>query len=188
MIGVHKLHWQHLCLFRPDRVKALVNLSVPYWPRSPNIKPIKAITEIFGEGVFVCLYCWSQEEKKNHFSKYDSLTILKKFLFINAPDHLLADPPGVEIIDFLETPPSLPQNWELLGPWQGARITKTTKFITGGFHLSGTKDYYVEGEEFRSLVTYLEVVVIDGHHFIQQEKLNKLPLKSYPFSARKSRV
>ncbi|WRX14452.1 hypothetical protein QQP08_006939 [Theobroma cacao] len=205
---------QHLCLFRPDRVKALVNLSVPYWPRSPNIKPIKAITEIFGEGFYTSQF-HEREEKKNHFSKYDSLTILKKFLFINAPDHLLADPPGVEIIDFLETPPSLPQenlefhaskfqksgftaalnyynamdmNWELLGPWQGARITITTKFITGGFHLSGTKDYYVEGEEFRSLVTYLEVVVIDGHHFIQQEKLNKLPLKSYPFSARKSRV
>ncbi|CAN1278659.1 Bifunctional epoxide hydrolase 2 [Linum perenne] len=31
--------WQ-LCLFRPDKVKALVALSVPFSPRNPNRKPI----------------------------------------------------------------------------------------------------------------------------------------------------
>ncbi|KAL2922961.1 Bifunctional epoxide hydrolase 2 [Bienertia sinuspersici] len=29
-----------LCLFRPDRVKALVNLSVAFSPRKPNVKPL----------------------------------------------------------------------------------------------------------------------------------------------------
>ncbi|OMP10641.1 epoxide hydrolase 2, partial [Corchorus capsularis] len=64
-------------------------------------------------------------------------------------------------------------NWELLGAWQGAKITVPTKFIVGdkdtGFQSFGTKDY-IKGEELRSLVTDLQVVVIDGHHYIQQEK------------------
>ncbi|KAK9287313.1 hypothetical protein L1049_015727 [Liquidambar formosana] len=192
----------YLCLFRPDRVKALVNLSVPYRPRSPVSKPIPLLTKMFGEGFYISQF---QEpgRAENAFSKYDYVTIMKKFLLINAPD-LLAAPPGVEIIDVLETPSSLPPwiteeelqffaskfqksgftgplnyyramdlNWELLGPWQGAKITVPTKLIVGdkdqGFQSFGTK-FYIEGEEFKSLVPNLEVVVIDGHHFIHQEK------------------
>ncbi|XVF01055.1 hypothetical protein REPUB_Repub04eG0054700 [Reevesia pubescens] len=184
----------HLCLFRPDRVRALVNLSVPYFPRAPNIKPIKFMTQIFGEGFYISQF--------------------QKFLFINAPD-LLAAPPGVEIVDFLENPPSLPDwitqedlelqatkfqksgftgalnyyramdmNWELLGPWQGSKITVPTKFIVGnkdtGFQSFGTKDY-IQGEEFRSLVPDLEVLVIDGHHFIQQEKAEQVTTEILSF-------
>uniref|UniRef100_A0A2P2JPG5 Epoxide hydrolase 2 n=1 Tax=Rhizophora mucronata TaxID=61149 RepID=A0A2P2JPG5_RHIMU len=108
------------------------------------------------------------------------------------------------MIDFLETPSSLPpwitdeelqfcankfqqtgftgalnyyramdMNWEILGPWKGAKIIVPTKFIVGdkdvGFQSFGTKDY-VSGEMFRNLVPNLEVLVIDGHHFIQREK------------------
>jgi pimeloyl-ACP methyl ester carboxylesterase len=69
------------------------------------------------------------------------------------------------------------RNWELLGPWQGAKIIVPTKFVVGnkdvGFRSFGTKDY-VEGEEFKSLVPNLEVVIIDGHHFIQQEKAEQV--------------
>ncbi|XP_022763222.1 uncharacterized protein LOC111308838 [Durio zibethinus] len=208
----------HLCLFRPDRVKALVNLSVPYFPRSPKIKPIKFMTETFGEGFYISQFQEPGRAEKS-FSKYDSLTILKKFLFINAPD-LLAAPPGVEIIDFLETPHSLPDwitqedlelqaikfqksgftgtlnyyramdmNWELLGPWQGSKITVPTKFIVGnkdtGFESFGTK-HYIQGEEFRSLVTDLEVVVIDGHHFIQQEKAEQVTAEILSFFQREN--
>lgn len=60
------------------------------------------------------------------FSIYDSITVLKKFLLIDAPD-LLAAPSGVEIIDFLETPSSLP-------PW----ITeKELQFCAGKFQQTG---------------------------------------------------
>ena len=60
---------------------------------------------------------------------------------------------------------------------RGAKITVPTKFVVGnkdvGFRSFGTKDY-VEGEEFKSLVPNLEVVIIDGHHFIQQEKAEQV--------------
>lgn len=194
----------NLCLLRPDRVKALVNLGVPYFPRSREFKPIEIFTKTFGDGLYISQFQELGRAEKS-FSIYDCLTVLKKFLLI--PDLLVA-PPGVEIIDFLETPSSLPPwvteeelqicaskfqksgftgalnyyramdlNWELLGPWQGAKIIVPTKFVVGnkdvGFRSFGTKDY-VEGEEFKSLVPNLEVVIIDGHHFIQQEKAEQV--------------
>lgn len=65
------------------------------------------------------------------------------------------------------------RNWELLAPWEGSKITVPSKFIIGskdiGFEANGTKEY-VLGEIFKSLVPNLEVVILDGHHFIQQEK------------------
>ncbi|KAK4562617.1 hypothetical protein RGQ29_005212 [Quercus rubra] len=200
-----KIAWD-LCLFRPDRVRALVNLGVPYKPRSIEFKPTEFFSKIFGEGFYISQFQELGRAEKS-FSTYDCLTVLKKFLLVNGPEHLAA-PPGVEIIDFLETPSSLPPwiteeelqlcankfqksgftgglnyyrvmdlNWELLGPWQRAKITVPIKFIVGdkdvGFHSFGTKDY-VEGEEFKTLVPNLKVVIIDGHHYIQQEKAEQV--------------
>ncbi|XP_031273846.1 uncharacterized protein LOC116132337 [Pistacia vera] len=150
----------YLCLFRPDRVKACVSLCVPYRPRSPQLNPIEFFANIFGEGFYITQFQEPGKAEKS-FSKYDSLTILKKFLLLDGPDHLSA-PPGVDVIDFLETPSSLPDwvsieelqlsankfnttgftgalnyyralamNWELTGGWQGAKIRVPTKFITG---------------------------------------------------------
>uniref|UniRef100_A0A7N0ZQU3 soluble epoxide hydrolase n=1 Tax=Kalanchoe fedtschenkoi TaxID=63787 RepID=A0A7N0ZQU3_KALFE len=191
----------HLCLLRPDRVRALVNLGVPYRARAPDSPPVESITKMLGEGCYISQF---QEPGRAEasFARHDCLTVLKKFLLIGAPENLTA-PPGVEIIDFLEAPSSLPPwiteeelrysagmfektgftgalnyyramnlTWELMAPWQGTKITTPTKFILGdkdlGFRSFGT-EHYVKGEEFKSLVPNLEVVVIDGHHFIQQE-------------------
>ncbi|XP_010254690.1 PREDICTED: bifunctional epoxide hydrolase 2-like [Nelumbo nucifera] len=196
----------HLCLFRPDRVRALVNLGVPFRPRSPTAKPVELMSHMFGEGFYLCQY---QEPGRAElaFARYDCLTVLKKLLLLGAPD-LLTAPSGVEIIDFLDTPASLPpwiteeelrrsaskfqssgftgplnyyramdKNWELLKPWQGSKITVPTKFIVGnkdvGFQAFGMKEY-IEGGEFKALVPNLEVVIIDGHHYIQQEKAEEV--------------
>jgi hypothetical protein len=43
----------NLCLLRPDRVKALVNLGVPYFPRSREFKPIEIFTKTFGDGLYI---------------------------------------------------------------------------------------------------------------------------------------
>lgn len=65
------------------------------------------------------------------------------------------------------------RNWELLAPWQGAKITVPAKFIIGkkdiGFETLGTREY-IEGSIFRALVPDIKVVILDGHHFIQLEK------------------
>ncbi|XLR06856.1 hypothetical protein HN51_061732 [Arachis hypogaea] len=69
-------------------------------------------------------------------------------------------------------------NWELLAPWEGSKITVPTKFIAGerdfGFRSSGGTKDYVEGDLFKSLVPNLEVVIMDGHHFIHQEKAQQV--------------
>lgn len=43
----------NLCLFRPDRVKALVNLGVAYMPRSPELKPTEIFSKLYGEGLYI---------------------------------------------------------------------------------------------------------------------------------------
>ncbi|KAK9177142.1 hypothetical protein WN944_029161 [Citrus x changshan-huyou] len=197
----------NLCLFRPDRVKALVNLGVAYMPRSPELKPTEIFFKLYGEGLYISQFQEPGVAEKS-FSKYDSLTVLKKLLLVNAPD-IIAAPAGVEIIDFLHTPSSLPEwvnledlqswaekfnatgftgalnyyramdkNWERTAPWQGAKICVPTKFIIGdkhmGFKSFGTENY-IKGDEFKTLVPDLEVVVIrDAQHYIQLEKAEQI--------------
>ncbi|ERN01200.1 hypothetical protein AMTRI_Chr03g53070 [Amborella trichopoda] len=196
----------HLCLLRPDKVKALVNLGVPFWPRSPLRKPVESMARAYGDGFYINQFQEPGRAEKA-FACYDALTIMKKFLLINKQDLLIA-PPGQEVIDSLEIPSSLPPwiteeelqyfaskfqksgftgplnyyramdlNWELMAPWQGAKISVPTKFIVGnediGFQSFGTK-YYVIGPTFKEYVPNLEVMIIEGHHFIQQEKAKQV--------------
>lgn len=69
------------------------------------------------------------------------------------------------------------RNWELLAAWQGAKVTIPTKFIVGdkdtGFECNGTREY-VTGDVFKRYVPNLEVVILDGHHFIQQERAQEV--------------
>ncbi|KAK9691040.1 hypothetical protein RND81_09G172000 [Saponaria officinalis] len=189
-----------LCMFRPERVKGLVNLGIPYRPQSQQ-RPSDLLNDMFGDGLYISQFQEPGRAEKS-FAKYDCVTVLKKCLLINAPDPLVA-PSGVEIIDSLETPSSLPPwvpeeelqitaskfekngftgplnyyramdlNWELLGAWQGVKIKVPTKLIIGdkdmGVQSFGTLDY-VNGEEFKSIVPNIDVVVIDGHHYIHME-------------------
>lgn len=68
------------------------------------------------------------------FSHYDCYTIMKKFLLIMKPDLLIA-PPDMEIIDFLDTPTSLP-------PWLTEEELQyfASKFQKSGF--TGPLNYY----------------------------------------------
>lgn len=205
----------HLSLFRPDRVKGVISLSVPYFERNPDVKFVENFRQAYGDGFYICQFQEAGRAEKA-FAKYDCLTVLKKFLLINKTDLLIA-PPGMEIIDYLEMP-SLPSwikeeeiqfytdkfkesgftgplnyyrafdlNWELLAPWQGSKISVPAKLILGDkdINIEATRRY-TTGDVLKNLVPELEVVFLDGHHFIQQEKpqqvsheilsfLNKIP-------------
>ncbi|CAI9276500.1 unnamed protein product [Lactuca saligna] len=202
----------HLSLFRPDRVRGIVALAIPLFPRSP-ISPTQLFTKSFGDNLYISQF---QElgRAERAFAKYDCLTVIKKFLLINVGDVLVA-PPGVEIIDHLQIPSSLPPwitedelqvyadkfqetgftgalnyyramdlTWELEAPWQAAKIKVPSKLIIGdediGFE-SWTKEY-VEGDVMKELIPDIEVVMIEGHHFIQQEKHQEIrvPASSPP--------
>ncbi|KAJ6420162.1 hypothetical protein OIU84_030133 [Salix udensis] len=199
------LGW-HLSLLRPDRVKGLMAISVPYFPRDPVAKAIESFRERFGDGFYISQF---QEpgRAERAFARYDYLTVMKKFFLINKTDLLVA-PAGMEIIDHLQTPAVLPPwiteeelqvyadkfeesgftgplnyyramdlNWELSAPWQGAKVTVPTKCIVGdkdiGFDAYRTREY-VQGDTFKGLVPDLEVVILDGHHFIHEERAHEV--------------
>ncbi|XP_023749022.1 uncharacterized protein LOC111897292 [Lactuca sativa] len=191
----------HLGLFRPDRVKGIVALSVVFSARSPDISPIQSLTKSFGDSFYMTQFQESGRAERA-FAKYDCLTLMKKFLLINHGDVLVA-PPGMEIIDHLQIPSSLPPwitedelqvyadkfqetgftgglnyyraidlNWELQAPWQGAKIRVPSKLIVGDKDIGyeSWKKAYVHGDVMKGLIPGVEVVIMEGHHFIQLEK------------------
>ena len=74
----------YLSLFRPDRVKALVNLSAPYFQRSQTSGVVDYFRELFGDGCYVyqfqvyayiCICMWNTNHLSNsNISLYASLT------------------------------------------------------------------------------------------------------------------
>lgn len=79
------------------------------------------------------------------------------------------------------------RNWNLLAPWQGAKIYVPTELIVGdkdiGFESFGTKDQ-ITGGAFRNFVPNAEVVIIDGHHFIHQERAEEVTAEIMAFFSR----
>ena len=46
----------YLCLYRPERVKALVNMSVAFSPRNPQRKPLDTLRAVYGHDYYVCRF------------------------------------------------------------------------------------------------------------------------------------
>ncbi|XP_028801213.1 uncharacterized protein LOC114756430 [Neltuma alba] len=46
----------YLCMFRPDKVKAYVCLSVPCMPRNPRVKPLDAFRALYGDDYYICRF------------------------------------------------------------------------------------------------------------------------------------
>lgn len=46
----------YFCLFRPDRVKALVNMSVPFPPRNPAVRPLNNFRAVYGDDYYICRF------------------------------------------------------------------------------------------------------------------------------------
>jgi pimeloyl-ACP methyl ester carboxylesterase len=69
------------------------------------------------------------------------------------------------------------RNWRLMAPWNDAKITVPVKFVAGdkdiGVQPFGVEQYIKSGA-FKSNVPDLDVSVIDGHHFLQQEQADKV--------------
>lgn len=193
----------HLCLFRPDRVRAAAVLGIPYFPRGP--RPMTDSFAKLGDGFYINQF---QEpgRAERAFARYDVATVLKKFYALEI-DELIA-PPGVEIIDFLQAPSSpipwmteeelgqyakkfektgftgplnyyrmLETNWRLTAPWSGSKIAVPAKFILSkndvGLQSFGTEKYVKSGG-LKENVPDLELSIIEGHHFVQQEKAERV--------------
>lgn len=46
----------YLCLFRPERIKAFVCLSVPFRARNPFMKPLETMRTLFGDDYYICRF------------------------------------------------------------------------------------------------------------------------------------
>ncbi|KAL2325554.1 hypothetical protein Fmac_024612 [Flemingia macrophylla] len=72
----------YLCLFRPDRIKAYVCLSVPFRPflgRNPHQKPLDMFNSLYGEDYYICRF---QEPGKMEaeLARVDTAYLMKSIL------------------------------------------------------------------------------------------------------------
>ncbi|CAN1318857.1 Epoxide hydrolase A [Linum perenne] len=188
--------WQ-LCLFRPDKVKALVALSVPFSPRNPN-------RAFLGDDYYVCRF---QEAgvMEAEFAELGTERIVKEFLTYHTPAPLYLHK-GNLFGHPTTTPISLPpwlseedvnyytdkykktgftggfnyyrnidRNWELSAAWTGEQIKVPVKFIVGDedltYNTGNARDYISKGGMKKDVPFLQEVVVMEGvGHFINEER------------------
>ncbi|GJS59157.1 bifunctional epoxide hydrolase 2-like protein [Tanacetum coccineum] len=153
------------CLLRPDRVKALVNMSVVFSPRNPVKKPIESMRKNFGSDYYIFRF---QEPGvlEAEFARVDTALLIKKFLTSRNPGLLCV----LKEVGFGGNPNSkitLPSwfseddvnyfaskfrrtgftgglnyyramdlNWELTAAWTGEQIKLPVKFIVGDLDLT----------------------------------------------------
>ncbi|KAF7153447.1 hypothetical protein RHSIM_Rhsim01G0286800 [Rhododendron simsii] len=150
----------YFCLFQPDRIKALVNMSVAFRPRHPSIKPVEAMRAMMGDGYYVCRFQEPGETEKD-LAQIDT-TILMKALFSSRNPSPPCAPKDKGFADYMQAPSTLPSwlteedidyfatsyrhkgftgglsyyraldlTWELTAAWTGAQIKVPVKFIVG---------------------------------------------------------
>ncbi|KAL7112618.1 hypothetical protein ACP275_04G013700 [Erythranthe tilingii] len=155
----------YFCLLRPDRIKALVNLSVVFHPRNPKWKPVESMRAILGDDYYICRF---QEpgEAESEFARVDTTRLIKKFLTSRNPAPLIV-PKEVGFGGSPHKPITMPSwlseedvqfyaskfslkgftgglnyyramdlNWELTAPWSGVQIKVPVKFIVGDLDLT----------------------------------------------------
>ncbi|CAN1356259.1 Epoxide hydrolase A [Linum perenne] len=146
-------------LFRADRVRALVNMSVPLSPRNPVKKPVESYRAALGDDFYICRF---QEpgEVEQDFAEMGAANVIRRFLTIRNPR-----PPCVpKSTGFraLPSPPKLPPwlteddlsyyaakfsrsgftgglnyyrcmdlTWELMAAWTGVQVKVPVKFMVG---------------------------------------------------------
>ncbi|KAI3995413.1 hypothetical protein MKX01_025623 [Papaver californicum] len=181
-----------LCLYRPDRVKALVNMSIPFIPRNPSTKPTDRLRAAFGNEYYMIRF---QEPgvMEADFATVGAETAFKKLLTtanpmiptdigswvppnttITLPSWLSQEDVDYYVSKFGEKGftggfnyyRSLDLNWELTAAWTGAKVKVPVKFIVGENDLSynnAPTKAYVNGGGFKKDVPLLEdVVVMEG--------------------------
>ncbi|KAI5424440.1 uncharacterized protein LOC127132407 [Lathyrus oleraceus] len=155
----------YLCMFRPERIKAYVCLSVPFLRRNPKFRTLDALRAAYGEDYYICRF---QEPGKMEaeIAEAGIAYVLKNILTTrqtgppilpkgkfgigfnpDAPDTLPSwlteDDLAYYVSKFEKTGftgglnyyRNLNLNWELTAPWSGVKIKVPVKFITGELDL-----------------------------------------------------
>ncbi|KAI4374345.1 hypothetical protein MLD38_012352 [Melastoma candidum] len=153
-----------LCLFRPDRVAALVNTSVAFLPRDPGMKPVEGFRKMLGDDFYICKFQVPGEAEAD-FAKADIRKLIKVFLTSRDPNPPRI-PKEIGFSGLAELPLGLPEwlteddvtyyaskfgqkgftgglnyyrnfdrTWELTAAWNGARIEVPVKYVVGDLDL-----------------------------------------------------
>ncbi|KAI4349680.1 hypothetical protein L6164_010240 [Bauhinia variegata] len=155
----------YFCLFRPDRVKALVNMSVVYHSRDPMRKPVPTLRAMFGDDYYICRF-QQPGEAEEEFACAGTARIIKKFLASRDPrppcvpkEIGFGGKPGTHValpswlseedVNYYATKfdqkgftgalnyyRALDLNWELTAPWTGLQIKVPAKFIVGDLDIT----------------------------------------------------
>lgn len=181
-----------LCLYRPDKVKAFVCLSVAFNPRNPANKPLETLRAVYGDDYYVVRF---QEVGviEGEFEEMGVRNVLKKLLTYTNPGplYLKKGKPfedsddelpcwlSEEEIDFYATKyeqtgftgplnyyRAIDRNWEVTAAWTGAKVQVPVKFIVGDLDITynapGAKDYLHKGAFKKQVPLLEEVVVLPG--------------------------
>ncbi|OEL33354.1 Bifunctional epoxide hydrolase 2 [Dichanthelium oligosanthes] len=179
-----------LCLFRPDKVRALVALSVAYTPRSAARKPVEGLRALFGDDFYICRI---QEPGavEAEFARLGTELVLRKFLCCRSPGPLFIPKSGWGSPDDEVPLPSwlteedlkyytsefektgftgglnyyraLNKTWELTSPWTAAEINVPVKFIIGDLDLTYHNpgiQDFIHKGGFKKFVPLLDDVVV----------------------------
>ncbi|KAF7146081.1 hypothetical protein RHSIM_Rhsim04G0225200 [Rhododendron simsii] len=153
------------CLYRPDRIKALVNMSAAFMSRNPGRKPVEALRAAYGDDYYVCR---NQEpgEIEAEFAEIGTKRVLRNVFTYRNPGPLFL-PKGKGFGDSPDAPIPLPSwlseedldyytskyeqsgftgglnyyraldlDWELTAPWTGAQVKVPVKFLVGELDLT----------------------------------------------------
>ncbi|CAN1814594.1 Epoxide hydrolase A [Linum perenne] len=154
----------HFCLFRPDRITALVNTSVPFMPRHPKMSFLGGLRAAFGDDFYMCRF---QEpgEAEEDFGGVETGKLMAKILTSRNPNPpCLPKEIGWRGIPDIQSLPkwlteedikyyaskfdntsftgalnyyrAIDLTWELMGPWAGVKVKVPTKFIVGELDLT----------------------------------------------------
>ncbi|KAK4768250.1 hypothetical protein SAY87_003391 [Trapa incisa] len=164
-----------LCLFRPDRVRAFVSLTVPYRPRNPAVKPVAGMRAFLGEDYYMCRF-QAAGDIESEIESAGVRNVLLKILSERRPGPPMLPKGGFLEMGAIDLPSWLSEedlqyyaasfektgftgglnyyraidlNWELTAPWNGAKVTVPVKFIVGDLDMTyttpGVKDYVHHG-------------------------------------------
>lgn len=154
-----------LCMYRPDKVRALANMSVPFMRRHPEVKTVELFRRLCGDDHYICRLQVPGEVEGRVALMGTRTTFLKSLThrhvttpspsskgdgvaqMLGAPVEL---PPWISEEDveyyvskFEKTGFTGPANyyrawdlsWELDAPWQEAKVEVPTKFMVGDLDL-----------------------------------------------------
>eukprot|EP00249_Psilotum_nudum_P012359 c23737_g1_i1 orf=196-1083(+) len=171
------------CLLRPDRVRALVCLSVPFLPRKPSGSFLSEFRAELGENFYMHRFQELGKQEMN-FKEMGAKTLLKK-IFLQEYDlnYYTGTYEKSGFTGPLSVYRAIERTWELKAAWTNIGVKTSTLFVIGSrdivYHMPGIKSY-IENRFKNDVPNLRDIIFLEGNHFVHQEdyeKFNQLLLQ-----------